>query len=205
MKHFEGWRTSATEIPARRAGRFRLRHEQVEGLERPYWGLDGIDRCTVSGTLTYLTEGDIEWMVDDPARQRVMELYAQAAEGNVLVGGLGLGLLANALDGNPHVTDIFISEVSSEIRSLVPIPRRATLLETDFWEVATGWPGFTWHTIIADLWDDRAAQRLDELHEEVALAAAAVRQEHPHAKLILHGFPALSDYDPLKEGASHPV
>jgi hypothetical protein len=206
VRHFEDWSTVATELPDHRSGPYRLNHKAVDHLERTYWGLDGIDDCLVSGTLTYLTEGSpfdhrgesyeprIEWMVDDPVRQRVMELYAQAAEGRVLVGGLGLGLLQHELAKNPRVTALFTIEQSQDVANLVEVP--GTVFLGDFWEWAMG--DFQFHTAIADLWDAHAAPDVPRLFADVATQAAAVRQANPEAKLILHGFPMLSDYDPLK-------
>ena len=205
-QHYDGWRTSATDIPEGTSGRFTLKHWEVQNLPRKHWGLDGINTCLVSGTLTYINEKVpgvamlTEWMIDDPARQRVMELYAAQAEGRVLVGGIGLGLLQHELAKNPRVTALFTSEISLDVAKLVEVP--GTVFVDDFW--LTAMTGMHFDTMIADLWDDRAASKLSdlnglsELYLEVQQRSLAVREANPKAKLILHGFPALSDYDPLK-------
>lgn len=202
MRHFEDWKTVATDIPAEPSGTFNVHREAVERLVRPYWGFDGELECMVSGQLTYLRQGGTEWMLDDPVRQRVMELYAAQAQGRVLVGGLGLGLLAHELWQNPRVIEVTTVEKSQNVVDLVPA--QGWVIHGDFWEEAVH-PHHQYEAIIADLWDAHAAPEVASLFAEVAAKAAAVRQANPQAKLILHGFPLLSDYDPLKEGASHRV
>ena len=216
MRHFEDWTTSATAIPAGSAGDFRLVHVAVARLWRPYWGLDDISECEMSGTLTSLIEDQhtldtmhhTEWMIDDPARQRVMGLYAQAAKGRVLVGGLGLGLLAHELRRNPRVGVVDVIEQSEDVIALVgpsvAVPHDVVVLHGDFWDYATVVGDYD--TIIVDLWDDRSAMSMTTMFIDVSTKVSAVRLANPQAMVIVHGFPALSDYDPLHpEGASHRV
>jgi len=194
MKRFENWRTVATRLPEARLGNWRV-VRRTGSFVRPYWF--GDTEALVIGDLTYLYEGETEWMADDPARVEVMRRYANQAWDSVLVGGLGLGLLVEELRKNPRVKNVLIVEESTHVIDMVwpEVKGRAALTEDDFWETASR--RGDWDVIIADLWDDHAQH--DLLMEEVRARARKVRDAHPHARVILHGFPELSDYDPLRE------
>jgi hypothetical protein len=59
------------------------------------------------------------WMTTSPQEIRQMREDIKNISGKVLIGGLGLGVVAKLLDEKPEVTDILIVEQSQEIIDLV--------------------------------------------------------------------------------------
>lgn len=68
------------------------------------------------------------WMTDDPCEQAQMRDCIKDFKGTVLVGGLGLGIVAKMLAGNEAVKEIVVVEKSQDIINLV---WNSTLAATD--------------------------------------------------------------------------
>lgn len=112
-------------------------------------------------TALQTNEGDGEWrtwMVSDPAHWLMTKEYAAKLVGpNILVAGLGLGMILHALkdrrdiktitlvDRNPHVLKLMLP--------LVPHDHHLTVIVADFWPWLEGIAGtIMWDSIFIDLW-----------------------------------------------------
>ena len=69
--------------------------------------------------VTLLLEDDICWMSDTPKEKAEMKQLSNKCFGKVLVGGLGLGIVANYLDENTKVIEIVIVEKSQDVIDLI--------------------------------------------------------------------------------------
>lgn len=68
---------------------------------------------------TLLLEGDDIWMSDSPLEQDSLCNVVKAAWGDVLIGGLGIGLLPTLIAHKPEVNSITVVEIRAEVRRLV--------------------------------------------------------------------------------------
>ncbi|KKL20728.1 hypothetical protein LCGC14_2452550, partial [marine sediment metagenome] len=211
----EQWVTPASKYKEERAGNFRIRRmDYLPGL----YILGGIDEHVYYSVkkpipITRLEECvNGEWhelMVDDPLHSMSMLKYAQASTGNVLVAGLGLGLIAHELVKIKGVeTTITVIEESADVCRLVSqyLPTRIELINCDFWDFIKD-DKTEWDTILVDIWSVYDIQR--QIHPrltEVLPSYFSLKGKHPNAKLSLCGYPQLSDIKPgeiKREGKWH--
>ena len=70
--------------------------------------------------LTVLKEGELVWFTDEPRQMYALaEIGLFRAYGNVVVGGLGLGLIHHFLQYNPNVKGVITIERAPELETLV--------------------------------------------------------------------------------------
>ncbi|MGI9644277.1 MAG: hypothetical protein ACR2O6_03095 [Ilumatobacteraceae bacterium] len=108
------------DIPPGRSGRWRVERfsvPSVEGVEtRPRWARDA------AGEYTQLSRDNVLFMTDLHAElytQRVAIEQAWQRGGAVLVTGLGLGLVVDAMLRRPAVDRVVVVEASADVVSLV--------------------------------------------------------------------------------------
>lgn len=202
------WQTPATKYPMRCHGQFRIsRRRYVRGWYEMY-GIDGhlLYEAVKPLMITELQELRGKrwktWMVDDPPHWRAMEMYAEAAYGNVLVAGLGLGLIVHALAKNKKVKYVCLVEKSADVIKLVyehtpdAAWSRYSLVTADFWEFVKSHEvtKTEWDWVIVDLW---VANGLADKHElfrhEVLPAACDLQDRFKDAKFVFHGFQQVTD------------
>lgn len=71
-------------------------------------------------TIHTLTEGGLGiWMSDTPPELVAMHAFAQRARGDVLVGGLGLGIVVRYLAMNPRVRSVTVVERERDVLDLI--------------------------------------------------------------------------------------
>ncbi len=73
----------------------------------------------VPGTYTRLVRNGVLWMSDTPAEIRANLPAIWKAKGRCLVGGLGLGVVVNAMLGKEEVTHVTVVEIDREIIEVV--------------------------------------------------------------------------------------
>lgn len=120
------WETPASNYPLSSLGSARIKRAPQTRGYYAFWGMDGYIYYRVLRRIQ-ITRLEIQnetaawqtWMVDDPPQWRAMEKYAEAATGNVLTTGLGLGLVCHLLAKNPRVTSITVVECNIDVISLV--------------------------------------------------------------------------------------
>jgi hypothetical protein len=90
------------------------------------------------------------WMVDDVLHNEGMKALAEHSKGKVVIGGLGLGLLAHHLHNNPKVSEITIYERSKDVINLMKdnLPKGKISIKNEDIYRMKGCPD----TIILDIW-----------------------------------------------------
>ncbi len=129
------WFPSPIKLPARRSGRMKIRHRMIQpGQSVPIVGMrQALTRkiTPVSGRVEkairvheLVEDGHGIWMTDLPEElnQIAEMLYNVNPRGRVLVGGLGLGILAATVAAHPGVTSVTVIERSAEVIELCQQP-----------------------------------------------------------------------------------
>jgi len=127
----EPYKTPATDYPLEKVGSAELKrsydHQNVYVME----GVNNSDFCCVENKIpiTSLKINKTTWMVDIPSHWEGMKRLAEKSRGNVLVGGLGLGLVLHALRKNPKVKKIDVYERNKDVIKLMKdkIPKDITI------------------------------------------------------------------------------
>ena len=105
------------------SGNMRLERRTVskedEDFNRIRALFSGVGRFTPAGTYTGLLEGKSLWMSDAPDEIRDFLPFGVAANGNVLVTGLGLGCTVDGLFANPAVQTVTVQEINQDVIDLV--------------------------------------------------------------------------------------
>jgi len=94
-------------------------------------------------------------MSDMPMEQHSNLEFIQKAHGNVLIAGLGIGLIIIAIQNNPEIKSITIVEKYQEIIDLVfpflPIKKECKVVCEDIFNYI---PEKKFNTIYFDIWND---------------------------------------------------
>lgn len=132
------------------------------------------DKCPKPVSYTKLVEGSEEdgdafaWMTTEQSEVSSMDAHAKAAYGEVLLAGLGLGVMTWLTAKNLNVRSITVVEARPEVVELIaPLVenKKTTVLVGDIWEHLASHPG-TYDFIDLDLWPDAATAVLEsaEIH-----------------------------------------
>jgi len=120
-------------------------------------------RSMLAGTYTRLIRGRTLVMSDTRAEKRDHIGFVRRACGDVLINGLGLGMVCGAVLRKPDVTSVTVVELSSDVISLVGASYpEATIVHADAmtWRPPSGVRyGAVWH----DVWDDICEDNLPEM------------------------------------------
>ena len=117
----EVWHTPASDYKLGRVGHAELqRIPYVRGVY-VMEGVDGFPLYQVNTPIqvTSLSIYGNQWMVDDPLHWIGMQRIAETCKGNVLVVGLGLGLVVHALGANQCVTHVTVLERDRDVIKLM--------------------------------------------------------------------------------------
>jgi hypothetical protein len=153
-----GWTTPATAYPNAKIGSACLMKYR-RGPGRAFFA-EG-----VRGLLTYEYASPVKltmlrvdgrlWMTDEPQYVWSLESFAERSRGNVLVAGLGLGLVVHYLVRNPSVTKITVVELSEDVirmvRPLLPKDPRIEIVHHDFYQFVFNKDTEARDTVIWDL------------------------------------------------------
>ena len=156
------WRTPVSNIPQQSIGNFHIKHRIVKAgtvLDMDVLGYDYCYYCEDT-PMVILREGILEnndtesvWMSDSPMEYYMAwELVAQTKGPNVLVGGLGLGLLVHLLTLRKDIENITVIEIVPEIIQMISphLPPNVKIIKGDFLHEIQVMDDF--NTVIADLW-----------------------------------------------------
>jgi hypothetical protein len=154
------------ELPEATSGDFSIRHERVRRGEE----LDivnsrtaiyaGLPPCKLKvardTTFHSLCEGDDGiWMTDKPNELLQMDLeLARGAYGKVLIGGLGLGIVANMMARKKSVRRITVVELSSDVIRLISpyLPKKVEVVEGDIHEYVHSLSRGQFDAALLDTW-----------------------------------------------------
>lgn len=174
------WKTPATDYPLSKKGSAELtRKNYAKGIYMME-GVRDTDFFCVEKPIpvTNLKIKNKVVMVDDPLHQWGMEDLAKNSHGKVLVGGLGLGLIAHELAKNPRVEDIVVVEKNPDVIDLVGplIPPKVRLKQGDIFDRQYSEAG-DYDTIILDLWV-KSGPKLRVAGESEALPSDDIRSAY---------------------------
>lgn len=200
------WVTPASTYPITQTSTARIQHSYMSTGIYPYWGIDSYVYYELKRKLPLTTlqlqegaRGWKTWMVDDPPQWRSMQKFAEAATGNVLVAGLGLGLVVHALDANINVKGVTIVERNTDVINLItpllPHDRfnRRRFVVSDFMAFIHDAQDSQYDHIIVDIWVSSNRDDKQRITPIAAVTRYLLQEKFPEAAISLHGFPMFSD------------
>lgn len=99
-----------------------------------------------------LVGGDV-MMSETPMEHRTNRAFVQGAYGDILIGGLGIGMIVLAIQGKPDVNSITIIEYSKDvidaIKPQLPLNSKVKIIQGD---VFTYKPKMKYDCIYMDIW-----------------------------------------------------
>jgi hypothetical protein len=97
---------------------------------------------------------DGKWMSDIPQELVQMAAFAKGASGEVLIAGLGLGLLAHLVAKKPEVKRVDIIEISPEVIHLCgrKLPRKCRVIQRDIVDFIKSQEVWPWDRAYFDTW-----------------------------------------------------
>ena len=132
-----------------KAGDFELSHFEI-GENNLYAMFHGIP-C---GKFVRLLHNGSVVMSDTDMEKRTNANFVRNAHGNVLIGGLGIGLILLAIQDKPEVEKIVVVEKHREVIDLVkdqlPLNEKVEVVNADVWEYT---PTEKFNTIYMDIWN----------------------------------------------------
>ncbi len=154
------WKCPA-HIPEAQLGDYRVIRKRKQGGFYPMHGVMGYTLVYVAAPYFWVTrlqerQGQRwhDWMTDDPLYWHSMAHYAHRSSGNVLVLGLGLGLIVRHLQVAPQAKRVWVVERSREVSDLV-LPHLPTekveLVLADFYDAAPKLAATRFDSIVMDL------------------------------------------------------
>lgn len=106
------------------------------------------------GRYVRLIHGSECVMSDTPMEKRTNREFVENAHGNVLIGGLGIGLILLAIQDKEDVNQITVVEKNKEVIELVgnqlPLNSKVHIVNDDVFEYK---PLFKYNTIYMDIWN----------------------------------------------------
>lgn len=168
-------------VPAGQSGNWRVEKyvvtEEAARFEEMRAAIHGCRRYVPAGNYTRLMcgsgHGSVTVMSDTPDELRDFHMFVYRAHGSILINGLGLGCVVQALLAKPEVTDITVIEKSPDVIALVePTLRdpRLTVINADAYEWVPP-KGRRWNAIWHDIWNDLCTDNLTgmtKLHRKYA-------------------------------------
>jgi len=121
-----------------------------------------------SGTYTRLMRGGTVVMSDTPSEIRDHIYFIYKANGNVLIGGLGLGVVVEACLEKDEVDHVTVIEISEDVIKLVggylkeKYGDRFTIIHADLLKWRPD-KGQTWDCAWYDIWDNICTDNLPEI------------------------------------------
>jgi len=143
--------------------------EQSAKLMRLRANMNGSGRYVPAGTYTRLVRNSFTVMSDTPDEINDHLDFIRKASGHVLIAGLGLGMVVQAVAQKPNVLSVTVIEQSADVLTLVqahylakPYAAKLTIVESDIfaWKPPAGviydWGWF-------DIWNDLSVDNLTEM------------------------------------------
>lgn len=181
------YKTPATDYPLKKAGYAKIKRKPYNKGIYIMEGVKGYDFFCISKKIpvTSLEINNETWMVDDPMHWEGMKLLAENCYGEVLVGGLGLGLITHALIKNPQIEKIHVVEINKDVIKLIQplIPKKVKVTQGNIFDYADS--NNHYDIVILDLWvrNGGKGNLLPDMYR--ALAQFAIRC--PKSKIYIWG------------------
>ncbi len=136
-------------LKERKCGDFRIEKFEINP-NNLYAALHGI---SVGKYVRLLHKNEVV-MSDTDMEKRTNAKFVINAHGNVLIGGLGIGMILLAIQDKSNVDRIIVVEKSKEVIALVkdqlPLNNKIEIVNADVWEYM---PSCKFNTIYMDIWN----------------------------------------------------
>lgn len=160
------------EVPDGVCGDWRIESFIVSAVDAKWTAVraayNGPDEYVPPGTYKRLVRGNTVVMSNTPMEVRTNEAFIRNARGNVLINGLGLGMVLSAILRKPEVESVTVVEIASEVIELVgPSFRDDARVQIVHADALTYRPekderfDCIWH----DIWDYICASNLPQMHQ----------------------------------------
>ena len=165
-------------VPEGEIGEWRVEHTVVSPADESFGRMratSGMGRFVPAGTYTMLYHGSSLggslWMSDTPdeIRDHLEPIYeSMRLGGHVLINGLGIGMVANAVLSLENVTKVTIIENSPEVIALVGpslkkrYGNRCEIIEADAYEYKPP-RGIRYNMVWHDIWINLCTDNLEEM------------------------------------------
>ena len=150
---------------------------------RNYWYVQGLQ-----ANFKYIVlrkKGSGVWMSDTPMERNSNRNFIQKANGDVLIFGLGLGLIVFPLLDNPEVKSIRVIEKEKEVIDLISpyikakdTLNKVTIVEADCFEYKTK---EKFDVIYGDIWRTISTDNYEEMKQLTRAWKNRVNRENPNA------------------------
>lgn len=149
-----------------KVGKAEVNYVQVSKSDSIFSGIDDPLFYCPAGTYTRLIVNGQLYMSDTPMEKRTNVEFVIKATGDVLIAGLGLGLIVHPLAAKPDVTSITIIEKYQDVIDLIAptLPKnvKINIICADIFEWVPE-KGQKWNTIYFDIWPTICTENLDEM------------------------------------------
>lgn len=159
-----------SEVPAGKRGRWKVEKFEISESEASFHRLQcsihGNSRGVESGTYTKLTRDGHIIMSDTPAEIRDHIYFIHIAEGSILISGLGLGIVVEALLQKETVTSITVIEKEQNVIDLVAPhltpSHKIAIIQDDIFDWVPP-KDVTYNHIWHDIWEDICGDNWPEM------------------------------------------
>lgn len=195
----DDWNTVATLYSDKEVGSARIVHSKYKKGFYHNYGVNGYELFRVTNPIV-ITELQIRekgiwktWMVDDPPHWWSMKNYAKRSSGNVLVAGLGLGLIEYWLCKNVDVSSVSVIEINEDVIKLITSLLKfedcdISIIKDDFYDFINK-TDKKFDRIIIDLWVTGSAEETEKvLRDEITPLSYYIKKLFPDASVVFHGF-----------------
>jgi hypothetical protein len=145
-------------IPEGESGRVKIEHMHIAKKDSEFTALraavnPGRDEYIPEGTYVRLFVNGDTMMTDTPMEKNSNRSVIIFAHGNVLIAGLGIGMILHPICAKEKVTSVTVIEKSADVIKLVgpSVPKKVTVIQGDIFE----WKppkGTLYDTIYFDIW-----------------------------------------------------
>ena len=121
-------------------------------------------------------------MSNTPMEMRTNEYFVHKANGNVLIAGLGLGMVVLAIQDKPEVKSILVIEKYKEVIDLVvpqlPLNNKVKIINSDIFNWQPN--GHKFDTIYFDIWNDITGDNYPEMKKLHRKFCRKLNRDNPH-------------------------
>lgn len=142
----------------------KIRHHQITPMDAAMASLRGIP--TREEKVAVLSVNGVTMMSDTYHERSTNREFVRQARGDVLIAGLGLGMILHPILADSNVATVTIVEKHQDVIDLVrptlPATSKLDLIAADIFE----WKpprGRSWDVIYFDIWADLSTDELDEM------------------------------------------
>lgn len=189
-KKYEMFPDMATLLQERKGERFKLEHFTVDEAEvkrAKFRDRTGEYDEFLPGTYVRLVDTEApsfeQVVMSDTQMERNtnLDLYKKA-NGHVLIGGLGLGMILLAIQDKPEVTKITVVEKYQEVIDLVatqlPLNEKVNIVQSDVFEFKPS-RGEKYDTVYMDIWNTVSGEHWEDHKTLTRKFCRRVNKENP--------------------------